>query len=482
VQDLYMERLNPDNPAQYQTPEGWAEFARRSEIIEVKGQADQALEIRESRHGPVVSGVLPVIDKTELDEDYVMAFAWTALRPDDMTLQATIRMNRAQNWPDFLNAVQDFHSPQQNMHYADRDGNIGFIAPGRVPIRSKNNDLMGLAPAPGWEERYDWQGFIPFQALPRSFNPASERIVTANEKIVGKDYPYFLGTEWALPYRAQRIHGLLDEIPRHSLESFAEIQADVLSLAARELLPLLLKTEPGSERGAHALALLSRWDGRMGRDAAEPLIYNAWVRTTSRLMFEDELGETLMRDYWELRNVYQPMVNVLKDVNGQSRWCGGDLPGTSADCAPLLTRSLEAALDDLERRYGADMTSWSWGNAHEARMQHQPFGRNAWLAPLFDIRIPSPGDTYTINVGRHSLGNEDEPFTNRHAASLRAIYDLSNLENSRFMHATGQSGNVLSSRYSSFTEPWVEVQYFTIPTKRSQAEADGLGTLTLSPF
>jgi penicillin amidase len=481
VQDLYIERLNPDNPAQYQTPSGWAEFKRRTEVIKVKGEADQVLVIRESRHGPVVSGVLPVVEKTGLDDGHVMAFAWTALRPDNMTLQATIRMNRAQGWAAFLNAVQDFHAPQQNIHYADREGNVGFVAPGRVPVRGENNDLMGLAPAPGWEARYDWQGFIPFDALPRSFNPSSGRIVTANEKIVGDDYPYFLGNEWALPYRAQRIHGLLDEVTHHSVESFAGIQADDLSLAARELLPLLLKAKPASERATYALGRLSRWDGRMARDAVAPLIYNAWVRQASRLIFEDELGEMLMRDYWELRNVYQPMVNVLKDVDGQSRWCGGNLSGTSADCGQLLTQSLEAALDDLERRYGTNMAGWTWGEAHEARMEHRPFSRNAWLAPLFDIRIPSPGDTYTVNVGRHSLGNEDGPFTNRHAASLRAIYDLDNLDNSRFMHTTGQVGNVLSSGYRSFAEPWVEVQYFTIPMQRNWAEADGPGTLTLSP-
>lgn len=480
VQDLYIERLNPDNPAQYQTPSGWAEFERCTEIIKVKGEADQVLEIRESRHGPVVSGVLPIIEKTGL-EGHVMAFAWTALHPDNMTLQATIRMNRAQNWAAFLDAVQDFHAPQQNIHYADRGGNIGFIAPGRVPIRSKNNDLMGLAPAPGWEARYDWQGFIPFDALPRSFNPASERIVTANEKIVGDEYPYFLGNEWALPYRAQRIHGLLDEVAHHTVESFADIQADVLSLAARELLPLLLKAKPASDRASYALDRLSRWGGRMERDAVEPLIYNAWVRQASRLIFEDELGETLMRDYWDLRNVYQPMVNALKNVEGESNWCGGEPPGMTAGCGPLLTKSLEAALDELERRYGTDMAAWTWGEAHEARMEHRPFSRNAWLKPLFDIRIPSPGDTYTVNVGRHNLGNEDAPFVNRHAASLRAIYDLAHLENSRFMHTTGQSGNVLSSRYRSFTESWVEVEYFTIPTQRNRAEADGLGTLTLSP-
>ncbi len=174
VQDLFIERINPANPKQYQTPDGWADFKMRSEIIKVKGQPDVTLEVRESRHGPVITGALPLADRAPVDaKTHVIAFAWTALRPDDLTLQAGVRMNRANNWQEFLASARDFASPQQNMVYADIDGNIGFIAPGRVPIRKAENDLHGLAPAPGWDARYDWAGFIPFESLPHQFNPAS---------------------------------------------------------------------------------------------------------------------------------------------------------------------------------------------------------------------------------------------------------------------------------------------------------------------
>ncbi len=259
------------------------------------------------------------------------------------------------------------------------------------------------------------------------------------------------------------------------------MQADHLSLAARDLLPLLRAAKPASPRARHALALLSRWGGSMDADAVEPLIYNAWVREITWLMFEDELGEALLQDYWELRNVFLPMLNVLKDVNGQSRWCGRHVAGTREDCAQLLTDSLEAALEDLERRYGADMAKWAWGKAHAARSEHRPLGRQVLLSRLFDIRVPTPGDNYTINVGRHSLANEAEPFTNRHAASLRAIYDLSDLENSRFMHSTGQSGHLMSSHYRDFSGRWAAVEYFMIPMERRRAEQNSLGTLTLVP-
>src|SRR5690606_3871629 len=161
------ERVHAQNPEQYQTPDGWADFARRQEVIKVKGQPDEILTVRESRHGPVLSGALAAIDRLGLDaHQHVVALSWTALRADDLTVQAGVKLNRAQNWDAFLDAMRDFSAPQQNIVYADVDGNIGFIAPGKVPLRADANDLHGLAPAPGWEARYDWQGFIPFEELP----------------------------------------------------------------------------------------------------------------------------------------------------------------------------------------------------------------------------------------------------------------------------------------------------------------------------
>ncbi len=486
VQDLYIERINPANPKQYQTPEGWADFKTRTETIKVKGKPDVALEVRESRHGPVISGALPLADRAPLDaKSYVIAFAWTALRPDDLTLQAGVRMNRAGNWQEFLDSAKDFASPQQNMVYADIDGNIGFVAPGRVPIRKAHNDLHGLAPAPGWDARYDWAGFIPFDSLPHQFNPASHQVITANEKIVAPDYPYFLTSEWSLPYRADRIAELMTATPKHSLNSFGAIQGDVLSLAARELLPILVRTQPGSERAKTALAALAKWDGTMGAAHSEPLVFNAWLRELSRRMFADELGESLMQDYWSLRNVQQPLVNILKNQERLGAWCGDarqPLPPEQALplCAKLQTESLEATLDDLQRRYG-DPAQWRWGEAHMARSEHRPFGKVPQLAPLFDLRVASPGDNYTVNVGRYNLSDEKEPFTSRHAPSLRALYDLSDPENSRFIHSTGQSGNVLSPLYRNFSQRWAEVAYLPMQMRRQSVEKNQLGTLTLAP-
>ena len=484
VQDLYIERIRPDDPGRYQTPNGWAAFSVRKEIIKVKGEPDVAIEVRASRHGPVISGALPLADKAPLDaKRYVIAFAWTALRADDLTFQAAYKLNRAGNWREFLDAARDFGSPQQNIVYADIDGNIGFIAPARVPIRKPDNDLMGLAPAPGWDSRYDWDGFIPFDALPRQFNPASQRVVTANEKIVGPDYPYFLTSEWDAPYRANRIKNLLAAQEKHSMNSFALIQKDVVSLAAQELLPVLRQTVPRSQRARLALAALASWNGAMEANRIEPLLFAAWMRAASRRMFSDELGEDLMNDYWTQRNVHFPMARALQNVEGQSVWCR-NVTATKAEpqsCADLLSVSLEEALADLERRYGADMTAWKWGDAHVAHAEHRPLGKVPVLSKLFDIRIPTPGDSYTVNAGRYNFRDEEQPFASRHAASLRAIYDLADLENSRFIDSSGQAGNFLSPYYRNYAERWAEVKYLPMKTRRETVEQGKTGTLTLVP-
>lgn len=483
VQDLYLEQVNPDNPRQYRTPRGWADFELREERIRIKGQADEILAVRQTRHGPVISGALPLIEKTGLDaQRMVVAFAWTALSPDDRTFRGGYRLGMAQDWQQFLAAARDFHAPQQNMVYADVDGNIGFIAPGRVPVRKPENDLKGLAPAPGWDARYDWNGFIPFDELPRSFNPASGRIATANEKIVASDYPHFLTSEWSLPYRAQRIATLLDARARHDLESFAAMQKDTLSLAAAELLPLVSQARPLNDRSREALALITNWKGDMLADRPEPLIFNAWMRELARKMFEDELGDVLTRDYFEQRNVHASMVDALRVPNGQSPWCRDVRAGAApTDCNALLSASLDTALTMLSAKYGRDMRSWRWGEAHLARSEHRPFSRVKWLAPWFEQRVATPGDTYTVNVGRYNLRDEDEPFHNRHAASYRMLVDLGAPDASRFIHSTGQSGHPLSPHYRRFSERWAAVASVPMQMDRARIEQAGVDRLKLLP-
>jgi penicillin amidase len=475
VQDLYLEKL--DASGGYVTPEGPKPFTKISEVIKVKGAEDVKLEVRVTRHGPVISDVA----KSALDatpRGYAMAFAWTALADDDRTFQSSLELGRSGTWRDFLSAVRNLNAPQQNMVYADIDGNIGYVAAGRVPVRKPENDLKGLTPALGWEARYDWAGYVPFEDLPQSYNPASGRLWTANDKIVAPGYKPFITSEWQPPYRANRIGALLEATPRHDSASFARIHADSVSLVMREALPYFLDTMPRNETSRRALALLGQWDGDMHRDRAEPLIAAAWWRELTKRLYADELGDAFQAN-WAPRAQF--MLNILADRDGQSRWCDDVRTPAVETCAAQLAVSLDAALADLSRRHGSDMNAWRWGEAHRARHEHRPFGKQPMLARIFDIAAPSSGDAYTVNVGQHHLYDEAEPFANRHAASLRAIYDLSDPEKSLFIHSGGQSGNRLSAHYKDFTEAWAAGEYIPMITDRKRLEGAPHTKLRLVP-
>jgi penicillin amidase len=446
-------------------------------VIRVKGGEDERLTVRISRHGPIISDVLPAALRAT-PRGHALALAWTALQPDDVTMQAALKLARARDWPSFLEAARDFHAPQQNVIYADVDGNIGFIAAGRVPVRKRGNELKGLAPAPGWDARYDWDGYVPFEELPRSFNPAGGSIVNANHKIVPSGYPHHITYEWQPPFRARRIAELLAARSSHDLSSFARIQGDVLSLAVREMLPKLLRIKPASADARRALDLLAKWDGVMSADRPEPLIAVAWWRALARAVYADELGEAF-RQNWAPRGLF--MLSVLENADGEARWCDDVRTGAVETCEATAAAALQSALAELKARYGADMARWRWGEAHAAHHRHRPLSRSRWLAPWFDVRVPSPGDAFTVNVGQTEFGDEADPYASRHAASLRALYDLSDLQSSLFIHSAGQSGNVLSPHYKAFADAWARGEYIPMVTNRTTLEAAKPRILVLKP-
>lgn len=475
VQDLFLERL--DGRGGYLAPDGPRAFTVARETIKVKGAEDVQLAVRISRHGPVISDVL----QTALDatpRGHALALAWTALAEDDASLGALLKLERAGNWDEFVAATRSLHAPQQNLSYADVDGNIGFIAPGRVPVRKPENPLHGLAPAPGWDARYDWAGFIPFDELPRAFNPPSGTIITANHKIVPPGYRRHITYEWEAPYRARRIEELLDAVQRHDRASFARMQADVVSLAARKLLPRMLAIQGQSLEANDVLKWLAAWDGAMLAERAEPLIFNAWLREFDRALYADELGAAF-RGQWRSRAQF--VTNVLADRDGQARWCDDVRTPRAETCDELLAGSLEKSLGELRRRYGDDPNRWKWGKAHEARLRHRPLSRSTWLRRYFDVVVPSGGDDYTINRGQMDYGDESAPFENRHASSLRAIYDLADPQASLFIHPGGQSGNPLSSHYRDFAPLWARGDYVPMISDRAKLEAAGARRLVLKP-
>ena len=474
VQDLFIERITAGEPGSYDTPDEPRPFEVRTEVIEVSGEDPTEIEVRTSRHGPIVSDAFA--DAAEVvTEGHVLALAWTALREDDLTLQSGHKIATARNWNDFVTALHDFHVPQQNIVYADVYGNIGMYVPGLVPIRKKSNQVMGMMPVPGWDATYDWDGFIPYDELPQDFNPRDGVIYTANNKIVEDDYSHFLTLEWEPSYRARRIDEMLSERSKHSVESFKAMQSDVVSVMARDFLPLLLAPEPTSERARSAREMLSSWDGTMAAEAPEPLIFAAWIRELTRLVYADDLDELFGR-YWALRAPF--MFNVL---TAQSHWCDDSETDGVETCEVLIVEALDLALADLDERYGAAPERWRWGEAHYALSSHRPFGRIPVLRRIFDIRLPAPGGEYTVNRGGHRIKNDRAPFADVHGPSLRAIYTLDDLERSLFVYSTGQSGNVLAANYSNLAERWRNGEYVPMMTVRSAIEQGQSGTLVLAP-
>lgn len=462
VQDLYIEQIDPGDPTQVRTPEGWARLETSTETIRVSGKPDVPFTFRRTRHGPVISdaGTMPDVLGPRDRPSYVLAMRWTALDADSDVIGTSLAMQAATSVAGFIQATSGFVAPMQNMVVADREGHIGVVSPGRVPIRKPGNDLKGLVPAPGWEARYDWAGWIPAEQTPREVDPERAYIATANQRITPAGYPHYITSDWALPYRQQRIEQLLLARPKHSLEDLGAMQADVKSLAVPALLPWLLQAESTHPQAAAARAQLAGFDGTMAADKPAALIYWAWQREMARGVFMDDTGAALWERSLATRSFQDALEGVL--ASNDSSWCDDRSTAQAETCAMQAGAALGRALTDLQARYGADMNRWRWGQAHQARSEHRPFSRVGALAPWFELRTPVGGDTHTVNVSRVGLrpdASTGELFLNEHAASLRALYDVADPTQSRVMHSSGQSGIFFSPLYRSFVEPWRAVQY-----------------------
>lgn len=465
VQDLYLEQINPANPRQYRIPspgasqatEAWADFETRSETIKVKGQPDIQLEVRESRHGPVLSDVQKSHAELLDTRKYVIALRWSALDADNQTVLAGLRANRAQSTQELVKAFAAYHSPMQNVVTADVAGGVAFKAVGKVPLRKPDNDILGVAPSPGWDARYDWAGWLPYVQTPEAGRAAIEAKgwwATANQRITPPAYPFFIGADWTVPYRYDRIEQLLAANPRHDVASMEKIQGDQYSAATARLLPFLQKTL--AQPPAHPLAEAARktmagFDGVMRADQAAPLVFAAWADELTRGILGGKLGEATFRPLYGKRHFRGTLEDILEHQD--TAWCG------AAGCDSQSAAALARALDRLQGAYGDDVGKWAWGRAHVALSAHKPFGNVAWLAPWFDVRVPTGGDTFTVNVGQHWATGDATPFANRQAASLRAVYDMGDPEKSRFIYQTGQSGLVFSGRYRDMRDSWAAVQY-----------------------
>ncbi|WP_082114192.1 penicillin acylase family protein [Kiloniella litopenaei] len=461
TQDLFIEKLNPDDPNQYLTPEGYKDFEKSIETILIKDQPAHELTVRRSRHGPILS---PVLNGTANKEDgHLLALSWTALRKDDLTAQALYDINYAKQSEDFSRAVKNFHSPQQTLVMADRLGNIQLMAPGRVPVRKQGD---GRYPVSGWTGDNDWVGIIPHKDLPKSLNPVDQKLVTANNKLVSDDYPYLIAKDWPNSYRARRIHQLLDQSDKLSVEDNLTIQMDTLSIAALEVLEILLKTPTTDPESETIKQKLSEWDGQLSLNATEPAIFYHWIYWLNRAAFGSLPSDA---SSFQTANILRLQRRLSERPDS---WClYGEKLVNEDNCVAQMTESLRRVASNYEQ-LDKDIT---WGELHSTSFKHQIFDRIPILGKLLKLKIATPGGHDTINRASPSMKNGDLwRFPNVHGPSYRAVYDLDNLDNSRFLIATGQSGNPLSKFYGNFLLRWRDGDYVKLDGKKVEKNAQHL--------
>lgn len=448
TQDLYLERLNPANPNQYEYRGQWQEMTVIHESIAVQDRPEpEVLTVRLTRHGPLLNDVVGGLETP-------VALRWTGLEGSPL-LQAVLRLNRAADWDSFRAALAGWTAPPQNLVYADAQGNVGYQLVGRVPLRAAG---QGLLPVPGWTGEYEWLGDAPFEELPHVFNPPSHYIVAANNKIVTESYPHFISAEWAAPYRAQRIEDLIRADDRHTPQSFSAIQADVYALPAEILMPYVLALAPEGWLQERVFRdFLRDWDYRLTPESGAAAVFQALYRRLVEATFADELGATLFDEYLVYGDAHQQaLAQILPDAG--NAWFDDVTTPARETRDDVLRRALALAIDDMGRYYGDMHLTWHWGDMHRITFVHQPLGQSG-LGLL--ERLVNRGDDaiggspFTINA---EVFDFTAPFEVVYGPACRQIVDLGDLDNSRSQISTGQSGQPFHRHYADQVRPWLAVE------------------------
>ncbi len=486
VQDLVIEKINPANPNQYEVNGAWVDMEVHDETIQVLGGASETVTIRTTRHGPIITeayGLESFAADAGLDpaNTYALALRWTALEPNNL-FQAVFKLNRAQNFEEFREALKDFAAPSQNMVYADVDGNIGYQMPGLIPLRAAGD---GTLPVPGWTDEYEWTGYIPFDELPYAYNPPQGYIATANNAVVGPDYPYLLSTDWDPGFRAQRIVDLIEAQPQISVAYMQQMQGDNLSLGAQEIVPYLLTLTFDDPKLTAALDQLRGWNFQQTIDSQPAAVYMSFLNHLVAATFNDDLPEGYNAgggaDNWvTLRGL------LAKPSSG---WW--DIQGTPAveQRDDILRLAFSEGYAALETQLGGDAAKWTWGALHTTTFENETLGRSG-VGPIESIFNRGPfataGGSSIVNATGGGLWRDDDDATvNTFAVSsgpsMRMIVDLSNLDQSLTIHTTGQSGHAYAPHYIDFAEAWRLIQYHPMLWSRAEIEAGAEAHLTLQP-
>lgn len=444
VQDLYIEKRSEEDPNLFLYDGEWEKATIVQEPIKVKDGETIPYKVTITRHGPVISEFAHQDEAKE-----VIAMRWTALDPS-LELSAIININKAKNWDEFEEALEDFHVPTQNFVFASKDGTIAYKANGKIPIR-KTGD--GLLPVPGWDPDYDWQGFIPFDELPKVINPESGFVATANNKVVDDDYPYHISHHWAQPYRYMRISEYLEGKSDLTIADMKALQMDQKNLHAREFVPILtedLKTGSLTDEQKKAIEILNSWNYLDDKNLAAPLIFHQWMNEISTGLFEKDVPDDMMKLFEGRQSVVDELIR--KAHKGEESQWFTDQEGYET----FLAKSLASALSELEEAYGSSMDEWEWGMYHRVYFEHPLSSASPILKKFLNEREPVPvgGSRVTVEAASYN----EEGIVN-HGASWRFTIDTSDMENGYHIVGPGQAGHYKSEWYQDQIDAWVNGDY-----------------------
>ncbi|MCB0103323.1 MAG: penicillin acylase family protein [Anaerolineales bacterium] len=496
VMDLYIEKVNPENPNQYEFNGEWVDFESYEETINIVGGEPITMTVLKTRHGPVISSTygltkdvgdpedkefVPFKDRVggvELPEQYVVALAWTALTPST-PFEAIWGFDKAQNWEEFREAASGFHVPAQNLLYADVEGNIGYQMPGDVPIR-KNGD--GTLPVPGWTDEYDWVGFIPFEELPYTFNPEEGYIVTANNQVNPWDYPYLITKDWDYGYRAQQIVNRIESAPGKIDKAYLQsMQGDSTDLNAQSIIPVWSEIEyaDATANEAHALDLMKNWDTVCNADSQACAVFEYFWWNLDQNTLNDNLPEKNSvsggsQNFETFRLLLPEPDNFFWDDTTTE-----DVVETRND---IFIASLVETVSQMEDQYGKDPAKWPrWGELHTATFENQTLGKSGvfLIEDLFN-RGPfeTSGGQSIVNATGWDVGTG---FFVDWLPSMRMIVDFNNLNDSLTVHTTGQSGHAYHPHYIDMAPLWAGVEYYPMWWDQDSIIADAEGHLVLKP-
>ena len=484
-QDVFIERLNPDNPEEALTPQGWRPLASRRSIINVKDAEPVAVTLRWSENGPILPGAHYSLGEVT-PRGHVASVAWTALRSDDTTMSSLLQLMRAGSVDEALAAGENFVAPPQNLTVVDRE-RVAMKVIGQLPRRAARHQTLGRMPAPGWLAENRWQGSLGYTANPEFKNPEGGILGNTNNKITDRPFPFHVSHDWEDTQRVQRWQRLMQTREVHTRESFIEAQLDTVSVTARTLLPLVARdlwfTGEAAEAGTperrrrDALDLLAGWNGEMNEHLPEPLIYMAWMRALQDRLIRDELG-TLADEFPHLEPVF--VERVFRNVDGAEAWCDVIQSAPEESCSEIARLALDDALLWIQETYGLELGALRWGDAHEATHDHPVLGDVGWVSWIVNIRQSTSGGDNTLLRGRTS-GKDPNPFHNVHGAGYRGVYDFADPDSSVFIISTGQSGHPLSRHYDDLGELWRRGEYIPMTLDPDLARAGAVGITRLVP-